>query len=375
MRRYRFGRLAMMALLSLLLCGSPGEAARKRSSRWGANYFPNVPLITHEGKTVRFFDDLIKDKVVVINFIYTTCPDACPLETARLTELHKILGDRVGRDVFMYSITIDPERDTPEVLKEYAEKFQIGPGWLFLTGKEADITSLRKKLGLYIKRIQDGSNDHNLSLMIGNHTTGRWMKRSPFENPYFLAEQVGSWLHNWKLPDPDRKSYEDAPELRSPSVGETLYRTRCAACHTIGKGDIVEPDERRVGPDLLGVTQKRDRAWLARWLAEPDKMLAEKDPIIMELYAKYQNLAMPNMRLKEDDVADLIDYIAAESRRVEKENTKPGPCCEIDELASVPPGGLSRNGLSTASVIFSSALGCALLLLAAACFRRAWAVR
>ena len=96
MRRYRFGRLAMMALLPLLLCGNPGEAARKRSSRWGANYFPNVPLITHEGKTVRFFDDLIKDKVVVINFIYTTCPDACPLETARLTELYKILGDRVG---------------------------------------------------------------------------------------------------------------------------------------------------------------------------------------------------------------------------------------------------------------------------------------
>jgi len=65
---------------------------------------------------------------VAINFIYTSCPNSCPLETARLMKVKRILGDRVGRDVFLYSITIDPERDTPEVLKEYAEKFQIGPG-------------------------------------------------------------------------------------------------------------------------------------------------------------------------------------------------------------------------------------------------------
>ncbi len=97
-------------------------------SPWGKNYFPNVPLVTHEGKKVRFFDDLIKDKVVMINFIYTSCPDTCPLETARLAQVEKILGDRVGRDVFMYSISIDPERDTPEVLKAYAQRYQAGAG-------------------------------------------------------------------------------------------------------------------------------------------------------------------------------------------------------------------------------------------------------
>jgi len=113
----------------------------------------------------------------------------------------------------MYSISIDPKRDTPEVLKEYANKFQVGPGWLFLTGREAGVTLLRKKLGLYIQEIQDGSNDHNLSLMIGNQSTGRWMKRSPFENAYFLAKQIVSWLHSWKLLDPNRKSYADAPKL------------------------------------------------------------------------------------------------------------------------------------------------------------------
>ena len=125
---------------------------------WGSNYFPNVPLITHNGETVNFFDDLIKDKVVVINFIYTHCPDSCPLETAQLAKVQKIMGERLGKDVFFYSITVDPENDTPQVLKEYRDRFKAR--WTFLTGKKEDIIQLRKKLGLYIEEIQDGSNNH-----------------------------------------------------------------------------------------------------------------------------------------------------------------------------------------------------------------------
>lgn len=290
-------------------------------SPWGKNYFPNVPLVTHEGKKVRFFDDLIKDKVVMINFIYTSCPDTCPLETARLAQVEKILGDRVGRDVFMYSISIDPERDTPEVLKAYAQRYQAGPGWLFLTGKEADITRLRKKLGLYIQEIQDGSNNHNLSLIIGNQATGRWMKRSPFENPHVLATHVGSWLHDWKLPSKGAKDFATAPKLRSISDGERLFRTRCAACHTLGGvvvGGAIATNVAGMGPDLMGVTKRRNPKWLARWIAEPDKMLEEKDPIAMKLYSQYNNVPMPNMRLNELDVSALIDFIATESSRLEE---------------------------------------------------------
>ena len=160
------------------------------AARWGADYFPNVPLTTQDGENVHFFDDLIKDKVVVINFIYTHCPDTCPLETAQLVRVQEIMGDRVGKDVFFYSITIDPERDSPEVLKEYKERFKAR--WTFLTGKKSDIIQLRRKLGLYIEEIQDGSNNHNVSMIIGNQATGQWMKRSPFENPYVLADQVGN---------------------------------------------------------------------------------------------------------------------------------------------------------------------------------------
>src|ERR1700748_683715 len=103
---------------------------------YGAGYFPNVELTTQEGKTVHFYDDLLKGKVVAITLIYTHCLDSCPLETARMAQVQRLLGDRMGKDIFFYSISIDPRRDTPEVLNAYAKKFHAGPGWLFLTGKE-----------------------------------------------------------------------------------------------------------------------------------------------------------------------------------------------------------------------------------------------
>ena len=310
----------MKALLPVLLIfflstSSFADTARGGGARWGADYFPNVLLTTHEGKQVRFFDDLIKDKVVAINFIYTSCPDSCSLETARMVKVQRLLGDRVGKDVFMYSITIDPETDTPEELNSYVEKFRVGPGWLFLTGREADITLLRRKLGLYIEDIQDGSNNHNLSLIIGNQSTGRWMKRSPFENPAYLATNLGSWLHNWKLPDYNDDSYANAPELRQLSSGESLFRTRCAACHTIGDGDIMKTGE-LLGPDLLGVTHRREAAWLERWLAEPEKMLKEGDPIAVSLAAAFNNVTMPNLQLNDSEIDSLIEFLAIETRRV-----------------------------------------------------------
>ena len=327
MESHRGVRLAGIVGLTLLCTaalmtfrGKPAPAAEGRSSGrggsvWGANYFPNIPLTTHDGRSVRFFD-LIEGRVVAINFIYTTCPDACPMETARMMEVQRLLGGRVGKDVFFYSITIDPEKDSQEVLRKYVETWGVGEGWTFLTGKEKDITLLRKKLGVYSK-IDPGKDslDHNLSLVIGNQGTGRWMKRSPYENPYVLATQLGSWLHNWKLPSEAVRDYADAPEIRQISTGENLFRTRCAACHTIGGGDVAL-DALRLGPDLYQVTRHRDPRWLRRWLAEPDKMLAEKDPLAMSLLAQYKNIPMPNLRLTATDVTVLLGYIDQESRRV-----------------------------------------------------------
>ena len=277
---------------------------------WGADYFPNVPLITQDGEEVRFFDDLIENKIVAVNFIYTTCVDTCPLETAQLVRTARILGDRLGKDVFFYSITIDPERDTPEVLKEYRERFRAN--WTFLTGADEDITLIRRKLGLYIEEIQDGSLNHNVNMIIGNQATGRWMKRSPFENPYVLADQLGNWLPGWTAPTKG-DDYANAPELRSIPRGEQLFRTRCATCHTV-TGDEIEG---ALGPDLLGVTKQREINWLLNWLRAPDQMLEAGDPIATALYKKYNNLAMPNMRLNKQEALDLIEYMDDETNRAE----------------------------------------------------------
>jgi protein SCO1/2 len=322
------GRLATAVILALFLVSAVGSAgaAPKKSKRWGQDYFPNTRLVTHEGKEVHFFDDLIEDKVVVINFIFTSCTDSCPLDTARLLKIQKILGDRVGKDIFMYSISIDPEVDTPEVLADYAKRFRIGPGWTFLTGNESEILYLRKKLGLYMAGLDEKTKDHNMSILIGNQRTGQWMRRSPMDSPYFIADQIGTWLTNWETPSEiSNNSYADVQEFQVPSMGENLFRTRCETCHAIGEGTLrtvgggedVEL-QTRVGPDLIHIGKRRDRQWLARWLTNPAKMIEEKDPIVMQLYAEYGELIMPNLRLNDTEINALLEYMHAESVRVEQ---------------------------------------------------------
>ena len=288
--------LAVSALASL-----PSASAAPQGSRWGSDYFPNVPLTTQNGTKVHFYDDLLKGKLVVINFIYTHCNALCPLETARLAQVQKLLGDRVGKDIFFYSITLDPERDKPDVLRDYADKFDVGPGWLFLTGKKKDITLIKEKLGLDSDPSPSSGDGHAPSVLLGNESTGQWMRNTALDNPKFLAIMIGNWLDSWKN-SKIVKSYAEAPAMVAPDKGQYLFRTRCADCHTIGKGDTI-------GPDLADVTTRRDRAWLARWLAVPDQMLAEKDPIATALYAKYKNVIMPNQRLDKADVAAIIGFL------------------------------------------------------------------
>ncbi|MEY8198944.1 MAG: copper chaperone PCu(A)C [Colwellia sp.] len=296
-----FNSLQIVSAAILLLISTFSISAE---SIWGGDYFPNTELTTHEGKTVKFFDDLIKDKVVAINFIYTSCPDVCPLETAQLTRVQQIMGDRIGNDVHFYSISIDPENDTPAVLAEYRERF--GAKWTFLTGDKQQIIGLRRKLGLYVDGADSGANknNHNVSMIIGNQKTGRWMPRSPFENPHVLADQLGNWLTGW-VSKQEGDDYDTAPELRPLTLGEPIFRTRCASCHSV---DGIE-DEDDIGPDLLGVTQRRKKQWLIKWLRSPDKMIANKDPIALALLKKYNNLPMPNLRLNEQEVIELITFM------------------------------------------------------------------
>lgn len=303
--------ITLLLVLGAIWWNTPSHGANGSQSPWGRNYFPNVPLVTQDGKTVRFYDDLIKDKVVLVNFIFTGCSAACGLETARLKQVADLLGPRLGKDVFFYSISIDPDNDTPEALKAYMEKFDIsGPGWTFFTGKLKDIDLLRTRYGMNLPpKGADGQIDHDLAMMLGNGATGRWQKASPMENPEVLATQIGSWLSNWKVaPTQHNPSYANAPvRLPQLSKGEELFRTRCVGCHTVG---ITDPAvaAKSIGPDLTYVTSTRERGWLVRWIREPDVMLAEKDPLATALHAKYK-VAMPNMKLKDNEIESLLSFL------------------------------------------------------------------
>src|SRR5215813_6870069 len=185
--------LAGVPVLAALIFGASNAPA----GRWGKDYVPNVPVVTQDGRTLNFYDDLVKGKIVVLSFIYTSCKDICPLATARLGEAQDRLGDRVGRDVFFYSISIEPERDTPERLKQYAEAFHAGPGWLFLTGLPEDIKLIRDKFGDRRPDLIDHRND----VVLGNGATGEWQRENALGDLDHFVGAIKAMEPQWRLED------------------------------------------------------------------------------------------------------------------------------------------------------------------------------
>lgn len=276
------------------------------------SHFPNVELITQDGKHVHFYDDLIKGKIVAIDLIYTTCHYACPLETARLAQVQKKLGDRVGKDIFFYSISIDPDNDTPEVLKAYMDKFHVGPGWTFLTGKKDDILFLGRRMGIYTDASVN-ADGHIPHLLIGNESIGQWMRLSALDNPSFQARMIGDFLDNFAHARPaEQKASSDGRPIQNFDTGKYLFGRDCIACHTIGHGDTV-------GPDLLGVTHIRSRQWLLHMIQKPDELLDGKDPVATALLKKYNGIRMPNIRVSDVDAGYILGYIESQTGQHDKE--------------------------------------------------------
>jgi protein SCO1/2 len=287
--------------------GAPHEAAKPDSrpvaaQRYGANYFPNVRLTTQDGKAVRFYDDLLKGRAVAINFIYTSCTEVCTLETANLVQVYRELGERAGRDIAFYSISIDPKNDTPEVLKAYAAKF--GAPWLFLTGNAEDIRLLGKKLGLLRERDVAAGSHHSAQLLLGDEPKGQWQRNSAVDSPRFLAARMGTFF-GWRDAAPGRSYAEASPVVAQN--GQRLFQSKCSACHSLGQGD-------KIGPDLAGVTTRRSRVWLTRYISEPDTLLAAGDPVATALYQQYRQIRMPNLKLGSSDVADLVNFLETATR-------------------------------------------------------------
>ena len=161
--------------------GAKKEATPAESSE---AYFPNLTLLTQENKPVHFYSELLKGKVVLVNFMFTTCKGVCSPMTANLAKVQRYLGDRVGRDINMISISVDPETDTVETLKRYAATFKAQPGWYFLTGKKENIDWVLYKLGGYV----EDKSQHSSVLILGNEATGEWMKMPAMANPEQIAQ-------------------------------------------------------------------------------------------------------------------------------------------------------------------------------------------
>ena len=297
-----------IVLLVMFTLGSRAVCAAPKDSPWGGDYFPNVELTNQDGKTFKFYDDLIKDKIVAVNFIYTQCGDSCPLETANLKRVYNLIKARMGQDIFFYTISIDAKHDDTKTLKAYAERFKTGPGWYFLSGSEANTTLLRKKFGLYASEGEKDLSDHSTSFMIGNESTGQWIKKTPYDEPMVLAQALSYTLPKKKiLPEGMQVNYSKAQALNDYSKVGELYQSRCASCHSLGAED-------GIGPGLDGITLRRDKSWLTRWLQDPKKMLAEKDPIAVDLYNRYNKVLMPDLKLSSNDVEALLNFLASANK-------------------------------------------------------------
>ncbi|MCL6480887.1 MAG: SCO family protein [Firmicutes bacterium] len=135
-------------------------------------YFTDVILVNQFGEPLRLYSDLLRGKIVVINSFFATCTSVCPVMNRKMAQIQEALGDRVGRDVFLLSITVDPENDTPARLREYAASYSARPGWHFLTGKRENVELALRKLGQYVAARED----HLTLMIVGNEPTGLWKK-------------------------------------------------------------------------------------------------------------------------------------------------------------------------------------------------------
>jgi protein SCO1/2 len=169
---------------------SPPESGREIMRK---RYFPNVPLVTHLGKRVHFYDDLIKDRVVVLNLMYADCTTSCPMITSNLLKAQKIIRQRVKQEVWFYSLTIKPAEDTPAKLKEYAAMHHVGDNWLFLTGEPANLETLRLRLGYADANPEKDRKDkalHSGMLRYGNEPLSQWSSIQGSADPEWIAEEI-----------------------------------------------------------------------------------------------------------------------------------------------------------------------------------------
>ncbi len=191
-QRRSFGIAMGMGALALSGSATSGPTAGAP----GRAVFPNLPLFNQDGRRLHFYDDLVHgNRSVVINFIYAQCGDICPMTMANLARVQSLLGERLGRDVHLLSLSIDPLKDTPAVLKGYADRFDARPGWQFLTGRPEHVDAIRRALGAYDRdpAIDRDKTQHTGMLTYGNQARGRWSRISALADARQIFSSVTRW--------------------------------------------------------------------------------------------------------------------------------------------------------------------------------------
>jgi protein SCO1 len=164
----------------------PAQDTETRAEAVSHLNIPDVSVVDQDGKPVHFYSDLVKDRVVAVNFVFTTCTTICPPMGANFARLQKILGDRTGREVHLISVSVDPTTDTPERMKAWGRKFGAGPGWTLVTGSKEEVTRLLKALGVYTANI----NDHSPLVLVGNDARHQWTRAYGLAAPAKIAELI-----------------------------------------------------------------------------------------------------------------------------------------------------------------------------------------
>ena len=177
------------ALAPVLAASGPVRAAPAGPR---AGYFPNTIVQTHDGRKLRFYDDVVRGKVVVFNMMYSVCTGICPGNTANLLQVQQTLGDRLGKDIFMVSMTLQPEFDTPKALNDYVKSYGIKTGWTFLTGQPKEMDVIRRKLGFFNDdpKIDSDLANHTGMVRIGNETLDRWFMMPALSAPKQIARAI-----------------------------------------------------------------------------------------------------------------------------------------------------------------------------------------
>lgn len=166
------------AAVAAFLLASPATRAAPAADRdaKARAYFTNAELVDQEGRTRRFYDDVLRGNVVLMAFVFTRCPDACPLITQKMNGVRRELGERFGREVRFVSMSVDPAFDSPAELRKFAERQAAVHGaWTFLTGDEDAVAGVLRRLG---QAVGDPS-DHFTGFIAANVRTGHWMKVRP----------------------------------------------------------------------------------------------------------------------------------------------------------------------------------------------------